>query len=155
MRRKALPLLLAATLALGGYAAFQRVASKESGARKTDSIEGPAHMEGEKSMYKETTENVIYLAGGCFWGMEQLMQSIPGGYCHIPKAEMELFSKLHIDPGDSHLGHVSPMAQSPPTACVTASTVRLCALCRTRRRNPRATGISSTCSMSRFSQAIH
>ena len=30
MRRKALPLLLAATLALGGYAAFQRVASKES-----------------------------------------------------------------------------------------------------------------------------
>ena len=155
MRRKALPLLLAATLALGGYAAFQRVASMESGARKTDSIEGPAHMEGEKSMYKETTENVIYLAGGCFWGMEQLMQSIPGGYCHIPKAEMELFSKLHIDPGDSHLGHVSPMAQSPPTACVTASTVRLCALYRTRRCNPRATGISSTCSMSRFSQAIH
>lgn len=78
MRRKALPLLLAATLALGGYAAFQRVASMESGARKTDSIEGLAHMEGEKSMYKETTENVIYLAGGCFWGMEQLMQSIPG-----------------------------------------------------------------------------
>ena len=78
MRRKALPLLLAATLALGGYAAFQQVASKESGARKTDSIEGPAHMEGEKSMYEETTENVIYLAGGCFWGMEQLMQSIPG-----------------------------------------------------------------------------
>lgn len=155
MRRKALPLLLAATLALGGYAAFQRVASKESGARKTDSIEGPAHMEGEKSMHKETTENVIYLAGGCFWGMEQLMQSIPGGYCHIPKAEMELFSKLHIDPGDSHLGHVSPMAQSPPTACVTASTVRLCALYRTRRCNPRATGISSTCSMSMFSQAIH
>lgn len=68
MRRKALPLLLAATLALGGYAAFQQVASKESGARKTDSIEGPAHMEGEKSMYKEITENVIYLAGGCFWG---------------------------------------------------------------------------------------
>lgn len=155
MRRKALPLPLAATLALGGYAAFQRVASKESGARKTDSIEGPAHMEGEKSMYKETTENVIYLAGGCFWGMEQLMQSIPGGYCHIPKAEMELFSKLRIDPGDSHLGHVSPMAQSPPTACVTASTVRLCALYRTRRCNPRATDISSTCSTSRFSQAIH
>ena len=26
----------------------------------------------------DTTENVIYLAGGCFWGLEQLMQSIPG-----------------------------------------------------------------------------
>ena len=109
-------------------------------------------MEGEKSMYKETTENVIYLAGGCFWGMEQLMQSIPGGYCHIPKAEMELFSKLHIDPGDSHLGHVSPMAQSPPTACVTASTVRLCALYRTRRCNPRATDISCTCLRNEFTK---
>lgn len=26
----------------------------------------------------DTTENVIYLAGGCFWGIEALMQSIPG-----------------------------------------------------------------------------
>lgn len=105
MRRKALPLLLAATLALGGYAAFQRVASKESGARKTDSIEGPAHMEGEKSMYKETTENVIYLAGGCFWGMEQLMQSIPDGvrYCinsaslrFVPYAKMQSEGYGHL-----------------------------------------------------------
>lgn len=35
-------------------------------------------MEDEENMYRDTTENVIYLAGGCFWGMEQLMQSIPG-----------------------------------------------------------------------------
>lgn len=127
MRRKALPLLLAATLALGGYAAFQRVASKESGARKTDSIEGPAHMEGEKNMYKETTENVIYLAGGCFWGIEQLMQSIPGGYCHIPKAEMELFSKLRIDPGDSHLGHVftnDPESPNGVRYCINSVSLR-------------------------------
>ena len=32
----------------------------------------------ENGMKTETTENVIYFAGGCFWGMEQLMQSIPG-----------------------------------------------------------------------------
>ncbi len=30
-----------------------------------------------EGMYMDTTENVIYLAGGCFWGMEQLMH-IPG-----------------------------------------------------------------------------
>ena len=127
MCRKALPLLLAATLALGGYAAFQRVASKENRARKTDSIEGPAHMEGEKSMYEETTENVIYLAGGCFWGMEQLMLSIPGGYCHIPKAEMDLFSKLRIDPGDSHLGHVftnDPESPNSVRYCINSVSLR-------------------------------
>lgn len=36
-------------------------------------------------MYMDTTENVIYLAGGCFLGMEQLMQSIPG----VIDAQME------------------------------------------------------------------
>jgi len=28
--------------------------------------------------FSKETEHVIYLAGGCFWGLEQLMQSIPG-----------------------------------------------------------------------------
>ena len=154
MRRKALPLLLAATLALGGYAAFQRVASMESGARKTDSIEGPAHMEGEKNMYKETTENVIYLAGGCFWGMEQCSPS-PAATATSRKRRWNCSpnyaSTLAIPISDT----CSPMTQSPPTACVVASTVRLCALHRTRRCNPRATGISSTCSMARFSQVTY
>lgn len=32
----------------------------------------------EKMDFSGEPENVIYLAGGCFWGMEKLMQSIPG-----------------------------------------------------------------------------
>ena len=28
--------------------------------------------------FSQKKENVIYLAGGCFWGLEKLMQSIPG-----------------------------------------------------------------------------
>jgi len=34
--------------------------------------------EVERMDFSNETENVIYLAGGCFWGLEQLMQSIPG-----------------------------------------------------------------------------
>lgn len=32
----------------------------------------------EDSVYEDTTENVIYLAGGCFWGLELLMESMDG-----------------------------------------------------------------------------
>ena len=35
-------------------------------------------MSEEENLHMETKRNVIYMAGGCFWGMEQLMQSIPG-----------------------------------------------------------------------------
>ena len=31
---------------------------------------------------------------------QNYLEKNPGGYCHIPKAEIELFSKLRIDPGD-------------------------------------------------------
>lgn len=34
--------------------------------------------EVEQMDFSKESENVIYLAGGCFWGLEQLMQSIPG-----------------------------------------------------------------------------
>ena len=71
-----MPLLLTAVLPLSGCTAGQK-----NMPQKTDEKEmtGQASdMSGEGSMYMDTTENVIYLAGGCFWGMEQLMQSIPG-----------------------------------------------------------------------------
>ncbi len=58
--------ILAFTLLLCSCAAGQK--KKEDLALKSK----------EEMMHIETTENVIYLAGGCFWGLEQLMQSIPG-----------------------------------------------------------------------------
>ena len=39
---------------------------------------------------------------------QDYLEKNPGGYCHIPKAEMELFSKLRIDPGD----YKKPAAES-------------------------------------------
>ena len=76
MYRRVLPLLLTAVLLLSGCTAGQK-----NMPQKTDEKERtgqPSDMSGEGSMYMDITENVIYLAGGCFWGMEQLMRSIPG-----------------------------------------------------------------------------
>ena len=39
---------------------------------------------------------------------QNYLEKNPGGYCHIPKAEIELFSKLRIDPGD----YKKPAAES-------------------------------------------
>ena len=76
MYRSVWPLLLAVMLPLSGCAAGQ-----ENTPRKTEQKEmneQPSPISGEVRTHMDTTENVIYLAGGCFWGMEQLMQSIPG-----------------------------------------------------------------------------
>ena len=85
MRRYLMPLMLAAALLLGGCAAGQGANMRGMEATKastTDQDSGAparaADTSGEEGMYMDATENVIYLAGGCFWGMEQLMQSIPG-----------------------------------------------------------------------------
>lgn len=66
MYRKELPLLLVSVLLLSGCASGQKHKSMMQ------------EKETKENEYMDTTENVIYLAGGCFWGMEQLMQSIPG-----------------------------------------------------------------------------
>ena len=61
MYRRVLPLLLTAVLLLSGCAAGQK-----NMPQKTDEKEmtgQPSDMSGEGSMYMDTTENVIYLAG--------------------------------------------------------------------------------------------
>ncbi len=50
----------------------------EAGADQTAQIGHPSIQSEEEEFFMDTAENVIYLAGGCFWGIEALMQSIPG-----------------------------------------------------------------------------
>ena len=78
MYQNVLALLLAAVLLLGGGAAEKQTVPKEKSGQKTNMNGAAFDRSDEKITYVDTTDNVIYLAGGCFWGMEQLMQSIPG-----------------------------------------------------------------------------
>ena len=78
MYRSVLALLFASVLLLSGCDAGRQRIPREKDTQGTDMAGQSSDMSGEEGMYMDTTENVIYLAGGCFWGMEQLMQSIPG-----------------------------------------------------------------------------
>ena len=78
MHRSVLALLFASVLLLGGCAAGQQTVPKEKSGQETNMDGAAFDRSDEEITYMDTTENVIYLAGGCFWGMEQLMQSIPG-----------------------------------------------------------------------------
>lgn len=73
MYRSVLPLLLAAGLLLSGCTAGQK---KE--AQETKLTEQSSDMSGEERVYMDTTENVIYLAGGCFWGMQAYFEQLHG-----------------------------------------------------------------------------
>ena len=114
MHRSVLVLFFASVLLLSGCAAGRQTVPKEKSGQETNMDGAAFDRSDEENNYMDTTDNVIYLAGGCFWGMEQLMQSIPGvidaesGYCNIPRAEMALFSRLRIDPGD----YQKPAAES-------------------------------------------
>ena len=78
MYRSVLTLLFAAVLLLGGCAAGKQTVPREKSGQETNMDGAAFDRSDEEITYMDTTDNVIYLAGGCFWGMEQLMQSIPG-----------------------------------------------------------------------------
>ena len=65
-------------LLLSGCAVGQQTVPKEKSGRETNMDGAAFDRSDEEITYMDTKDNVIYLAGGCFWGMEQLMQSIPG-----------------------------------------------------------------------------
>ena len=78
MYRSVLALLFTAVLLLSGCAAGQQTVPKEKSGQETN-MDGLAFDRSDEEItYMDTKDNGIYLAGGCFWGMEQLMQSIPG-----------------------------------------------------------------------------
>ena len=76
MDRSLLSLLFAAVLLLSGCAAGRQTVPKEKSGQETNMDVLAFDRSDEEITYMDTTDNVIYLAGGCFWGMEQLMQSM-------------------------------------------------------------------------------
>ena len=86
MSKKALSLLVMMLIIcalLTSCAAWNYLSKDEASKEGSDSREmettgqDTVTQEGEE-MYQDTSEDVVYLAGGCFWGLEALMQSIPG-----------------------------------------------------------------------------
>ena len=76
MYRSVLALLFASVLLLSGCAVGQQYMPKEKSRQEADMDGAAFDRSDEEITYMDSTDNVIYLAGGCFWGMEQLMQSM-------------------------------------------------------------------------------
>jgi len=78
MYRSVLTLLFAAVLLLGGCAAGKQTVPREKSGQETNMDGAAFDRSDEEITYMDTTDNVIYLAGGCFWGMEDLLRRARG-----------------------------------------------------------------------------
>ena len=76
MYRSVLALLFASVLLLGGCAAGQQTVPKEKSGQEAN-MDGLAFDRSDEEItYMDTTDNVIYLAGGCFWGIHDLIDGV-------------------------------------------------------------------------------
>ena len=76
MYRSVLALLFASVLLLGGCAAGKQTVPKEKSGRETNMDRAAFDRSDEEITYMDTKDNVIYLAGGCFWGIHDLIDGV-------------------------------------------------------------------------------
>ena len=71
MIRRGLPLLLAAALLLSGCTANQKPMPQGKEAQDMETAGQSSDTSGEESMYMDTRDHMMKLAGGSYWGMER------------------------------------------------------------------------------------
>ena len=76
MYRSVLALLFAAVLLLSSCAVGQQTVPKEKSGQETNMDGAAFDRSDEEITYMDTKDNVIYLAGGCFWGIHDLIDGV-------------------------------------------------------------------------------